>query len=587
MFAKLWRLKAFANAHRWLLYFGIFCFLLARLFEAAVPYFMMIGIDRINAGDADVMMPVLGILGAVVARFVIVSTARYSVRLAGLRIAFDLRQQFFATLQTQGSTFFNRYGIGDMMTRAVADIGLIQRLFSMGTILAVILIFASLVGFGAMLSLSPELTLLVLPPMPFVFGYAWYMSRELGVTSHAVQERMSQMSAQVQENLAGIRTVQAMVQEDNEIARFGGTNQCYANAFYDQARINSLIAAVSPTLVAICVITILGYGGSMVQRGDLTIGALVAFLTYVNMVVQPFRVAGFIVNLFQRAAVASARLFEVLDRGPEIVDAPRADAPSRIAGHIVLTNLRASYADGHGDHGPDVLRGIDLNIAAGETLAIMGRVGAGKTTLLRQLVRLSNPPRGAVTIDGTDALDYPLAQLRAQIALVPQEAFLFAATLRDNITYDDPERALDAIWQAADAADLRSTIESFPAALDTEVGERGVTLSGGQRQRTALARGLIRHAPVLLLDDCFSAVDTATEEHILRELRALRTGRTTILVSHRVSTARHADRIAIIEDGQIKELGSHETLLAAGGTYAELERVQREGEAGGDEAIPA
>jgi ATP-binding cassette subfamily B protein len=207
----------------------------------------------------------------------------------------------------------------------------------------------------------------------------------------------------------------------------------------------------------------------------------------------------------------------------------------------------------------------------------MGRVGAGKTTLLRLLVRLLDPPADSVFVDGHDVRDYPLAQLRAELALVPQDPFLFGERLRDNLTYDDPARELDRIWSAAASADLKETIESFPLQMDTVVGERGVTLSGGQKQRATLARGLIRQTPVLILDDCFSSVDTGTEEHILSELKRLRRGQTTLLVSHRVSTARHSDRIVVIDFGRVVEVGSHEELLARGGLYAELERIQREG----------
>ena len=583
MIGSLLRLRVFVARYRGRLTGGIAAFALARVFEALVPIMLMIGIDRLTEGNADILWPVLGIVAVVCARFVTVSFARIAVRRAGLLVAFDLRQRLYAHLQLMGPKFFGRYTIGDMMTRAVADIGLIQRLISHGTILSVVLIFASVVGFAFMLSLSWQLTLLIFPPLPFVFLYAWNASRRMGLASRAVQERLSQLGSRVQENLSGIRTIQAMAQEDNEIARFAGANQAYADAFRRQARINSVMSAVLPTLAAVCSITILGYGGHLVLTDRLTVGEFTAFFLYVNMVVQPFRVAGFIVSLFQRAAVASDRLFDVFDRAAEIEDAAPGETRRRIRGDISIRHLDFTY---EGASAP-ALDDVCLDIRRGESITVMGRVGAGKTTLLKQLVRILDTPSGTVFIDGRDVRDYSLAQLRAQVAMVPQDPFLFGEPVRDNLTYDNPSRTLDRVWQAADAADFRDTVEEMPDGMDTVVGERGVTLSGGQKQRATLARGLIRHAPVLILDDCFSSVDTETEEHILSELRRLRRGQTTILVSHRVSTARHSDRIVILEDGTIGEIGSHAELLAAGGFYAELERIQREGADPADYAAAA
>ena len=364
-----------------------------------------------------------------------------------------------------------------------------------------------------------------------------------------------------------------MVQEDNEIARFSRTNQSYADAFYQQAQINSQMMAWMPSLAALCSITILGYGGFLVLDGEMQPGAFVAFFMYVNMVVQPFRVAGFIINMFQRAAVASDRLFEVLDLNPEITDEPSGTTPAVIGGDIEFRELSFTYDEGR----PPALQNINLTIKRGESISIMGRIGAGKTTLLKQLVRILDTPKGCVFVDGHDVNDYPLAQLRSQIAMVPQDPFLFGEPLKDNLTYDEPTRQIEQIWEAANSADLKETIEEFPEQMETIVGERGVTLSGGQKQRATLARGFIREAPVLVLDDCFSSVDTETEEHILSELKRLRRGQTTILVSHRVSTARHSDRIVVIDSGKIAEVGSHDELIASGGFYAELERIQREG----------
>ncbi len=573
LLAALWQLRRFIGPHRRGLYVGITAFGVARIFEAMVPVLTAVSINRMVEGNFDVTYPVLGIIGAVITRYCVVSFARFSVRRVALKVSFDLRQAFFHKLQQQGAEFFSQFSIGDMMTRAVADISLIQRLISMGTILLIIMVYATVVGFGFMLYYSPWLTLLLLPPMPLVFFYAQYSAKAMGEASAQVQDRLSDLGTHTQENLSGIRTIQAMVQEENEIARFAATNQAYADVFYEQGRINSAMSSWMPSLAAICSLTILGYGGSQVLNGTLAVGDFVAFFMFVNMVVQPFRVAGFIVNLFQRAGVASRRLFEVFDRPAEIADEPSASAPVELAGSIDIKDLEYRYPGATAK----AIDRLSMRVAPGETIAIMGRVGSGKTTLLKQIVRLIDPPQDSIFIDGHAVADYPLTQLRSQVALVPQDPFLFAEPLKSNITYDDPQRSLEKIWQAATSADLKDTISDFPEQLDTLIGERGVTLSGGQKQRATLARGLIRHAPILILDDCFSAVDTETEEHILGELKRLRQRQTTVLVSHRVSTARHADRIYVMDAGRIIEHGRHEELLANQGYYAELERVQREG----------
>ena len=573
LLAALWQLRRFIGPHRRGLYVGIAAFGVARIFEAMVPVLTAVSINRMVEGDFNLTYPVLGIVGAVLVRYCVVTFARFNVRRVALKVSFDLRQAFFDKLQEQGAEFFAEFSIGDMMTRAVADISLIQRLISMGTILLIIMVYATVVGFGFMLYYSPWLTLLLLPPMPLVYAYALHSAKAMGVASAEVQDRLSDLGTHTQENLSGIRTIQAMVQEENEIQRFAATNQAYADVFYEQGRINSAMGAWMPSLAAICSLTILGYGGSQVLNGSLAIGDFVAFFMFVNMVVAPFRVAGFIVNLFQRAGVASRRLFEVFERPAEITDAPAPQAPTEIAGALSIEHLSYRYPGS----AVNAIDDLSLSVAPGETLAIMGRVGSGKTTLLKQIVRLIDPAPSSIFIDRHPVGDYPLNQLRTQVALVPQDPFLFAEPLKSNITYDDPARSLARIWEAATSADLKDTISDFPEQLDTLIGERGVTLSGGQKQRATLARGLIRRAPILILDDCFSAVDTETEEHILGELKRLRQDQTTLLVSHRVSTARHADRIVVIDAGRIIESGKHDELLANQGYYAELERVQREG----------
>ena len=585
MSSPLRRLLPYHSRYKVPFWGGAIMLLSARVLEALIPLFLRDSIDaihaaqpRIAAGEVTVAMaqqalvfPAVAILACVLVRLVMLANARRIIRRIAVFVAYDLRKRVYAHLQLQGPAFFARHPTGDLMARAINDIGLVRELLGSGIRTILVNLTMALTGMVAMLLLAPVLTLLLLLPLLPIGVVGWFAARQVFQRSLRVQEGFSDLSEQVQGNLYGIRTVQALVQEQNEIRRFDAVSDEYVARFNALVRLNSFISAVMPWLAAFSTVVILGYGGTLVRDGALSLGTFTAFFSYVGMVLWPVREIGQMVTLWQRGASGTQRLFDVLDAEPEIRDAPAADAPREIAGAIVLRGLHYRYPGA----ARDALQGIDLRVETGEILAVMGRVGAGKTTLLNCFVRLLDPPAGTLLLDGRDVRDFPLAQLRQQVVLVPQDPFLFAEMLRHNLSYDDPTRDEADIWSAVENADLLGTVKSFDSELDTLVGERGVTLSGGQKQRSTLARGLIRNAPVLILDDCFSAVDTQTEERILERLFAARRGRTTLLVSNRVSTARHADRILVIDDGAVAQLGSHAELLAREGWYAELDRIQK------------
>ena len=580
----LLRLLPYVKEHIWAFTFGMLGLLGARVFEAMIPLYVKQGIDNITGGKASLAdgsidysaalqtlaYPALAIAACVVAQILVTIVSRILVRRIGMYAAFDLRNRIYHHLQLQGPNFYSRYSVGDLMARAINDISLVRQAVAGTSRTTAVLVFTALVGLGFMFSLSWKLTLAVILPMPIISIVAWYFSKIIYGRSHLVQEGFSTLSTFVQENLNGIRTVQSMAQEDDEVNRFSGVNQEFADRNLSLFTTTSLLGALMPILAALATLIIIGYGSFLVDSGAITIGTFAAFFSYLSLLLWPVREAGSIVTQWQRGASGTARLFEILDYQPEIQDTPASYFPD-LTGKVTVNHLYYRYED----KDKYALEDITFDVEPGETVAILGRVGSGKSTLLRLFVRLLEPTKGELLLDNHPVEEFPLQVLRREVCLVLQDPFLFADSLGDNIAYDDPNREHDEIWSSAEAADLRETIEQFPEGLGTLLGERGVTLSGGQKQRTALARGLIRRSPLLILDDCFSAVDTETEERILTGLKKVRRSLTTLLVSHRVSTARHADKIIVLEKGRVIEIGSHQSLLARGGFYADLEKAQR------------
>jgi len=564
------RLLAYIFRYKYLFWGGMFGLLVARVFEAMIPLYLKEAIDSITAGQPQLKIPALAIIGCVTARFISIISSRRLIRRIGVAVTYDLRKRVFSHIQKQGPGFFSEHGTGDLMARAVNDIQLVRQLIGGWTRSVVVMFFCAIVGLYFMLRLSPSLTILIVPPLPIISLIAYLFSKRVFARSVAVQEGFADVADFTQENLNGIRTIQAQAQELEEIRRFDKVNTDYADKNLALIRINSKIGSVMPAMGALCQLAVLGFGGSRVLNGEMSVGTFAAFFWYLNMLLMPVRDAGNIVTMYQRGVTGAKRLYEILDAEPEIIDRPTYRTPHTISGRIEFKDLSFAYPLAE----KQALQSVTATINTGETIAVFGRIGSGKSTLLSLFVRLFDPPPGTLFIDGHDVMDYPLVHLRNQITLVLQDPFLFSDSLHANISYDNPSRSMEEVWSAAKSADLFDTVLGFSDQMNTVIGERGVNLSGGQKQRLTLARGLIRNSSILMLDDCFSSVDTETEANILSRLRRMRAGLTTLLVSHRVSTVQHADRIIVLDEGRIAEMGTHEELISLKGLYANVEKVQ-------------
>ncbi len=487
-------------------------------------------------------------------------------------IEFDLRNDLFAHLEKLSYSFYQRTRTGDIMARATNDLNAVRMLLGPAIMYSANTMVFTVAALAFMLRISPTLTLYAFLPLPIASVAIQYFGRQIHERFEKIQAMFSDISARAQENFSGARVVRAYVQERAEIASFEDANQEYIQRSLKLVRLMGMLWPTLETMVGLAIPLVLWVGGRQVIDGRITTGAFVAFLTYIAQLTWPVIALGWVINIFQRGTASMGRINQLLTERVEIHDSEiaiaRAPGSIAIAGEIEFRNLNFAY------NGSPVLKGINLRIAQGSSLAIVGPTGSGKTTLVSLVPRIYDAPSGSVLLDGHPVTDYPLEVLRHSIGFVPQETFLFSTSIRENIAYGTESSTDREVRRAAEGASIAADIESFPEQYATIVGERGITLSGGQKQRTAIARAMIRDPKILILDDALSSVDTQTEDKILNHLREIMQGRTTIFISHRVSTVRNADQIAVLHGGRLVETGTHDELLSRNGYYADLYNKQ-------------
>jgi ATP-binding cassette subfamily B multidrug efflux pump len=571
LFNRLKYLWPYLQPHRRKLAIGMATILASVLLGLASPLLVGNAIDSIRHGSSRLTL--MGYGGLVILFSLCTGLFSYLQRmvLVGMSrdIEYDLRNVYFAALERQAPGFYQEYPTGDLMARATNDLQAVRMLCGPAIMYMIGTLFTAAGALFFMTRISLPLMLIALAPMPLVVIATTLIGRRIHGLFTSVQGKFADVTTKVQENLSGVRVVRAYAREAHEDVEFERVNEIYLDSNRRLAALSTAFQPLLQILIGLGFAVVLLYGGLLVIRNRITVGEFVTFHLFLGRLIWPMIAIGWVVNLTQRGTASLARIRKVLDTEPAIRDEEPLVDPGAILGDVSFRGLTFAYREG-----TPVLADISLQVAAGQTVAVVGRTGSGKSTLLALIPRLIDPPHGTLLVDGTDIRHLPLARLRGGIGMVPQETFLFSATIRENISLGRPDAPVEEVTEAARLAGLAPDLAAFPNGLDTVVGERGLTLSGGQKQRVTLARALLREPSILLLDDCLSAVDTATEEEILGNLRTVFNGRTVFLVSHRISTVKDANLILVLDQGLIAERGTHSQLIAHGGVYAELHQRQ-------------
>jgi ATP-binding cassette subfamily B multidrug efflux pump len=564
------RLRAYLIRHRRAYLIGFLLGIASTGVALVNPWVLRQAVDGIRAGAPAATL--LWLAAAYVGVAALGGVIRYFWRMrilgASRRIEYEIRNDYFAHLQRLDQGFFQRTRTGDLMARAINDLNAVSRLAGAGIMHSVNTVVMLLATSALMVTIDAALALVVLAILPLVSVVFVLLGRRIHRQFEQVQAQFSTISARAQENFSGVRVVKAYAQEQFEIEAFGALNREYVRRALRLARTSGALWPAMTLILGAASAVVLWQGGVAVVVGRITLGQLVQFLGYLLMLSWPMIALGWTTNLFQQGLASMGRLDEIFGATPTVADPPHPVERAEVRGDVEFRGVSFAY------NGAPVLRDVTLVIPAGTTVAIVGPTGSGKSTLVSLIPRLLDPTAGAVLVDGIDVRHYALETLRRHIGVVPQEPFLFSDTLEENLALGADAGDGHRVRDAAEIAQLARDVRDFPLGYQTVVGERGVTLSGGQKQRATIARALARDPAILILDDALSSVDTRTEEEILRGLRQFAATRTSLIISHRISTVRHADLIVVLDGGRIVEQGTHEELLDAGGLYASLHQKQ-------------